>query len=77
MKEVVIDNEGHLEAILDACEKGSHSNVATISNAGLGIGLARVTILPNSAFSGPPKYDKESWIKAFREVVQGQVKAYE
>lgn len=68
MREVVIDNELDMKRILDACDKGGHSRVAAISNAGLSEKRVRITILPTSAFKADaPKTSKESWLAAFRE----------
>lgn len=76
MKEVVLDNEGHLIAVFEACAKGGHSQIGCISNTGLGAGAARITILPNTAFTEPPDYSdkaKDSCIQAFRDCLYAKV----
>lgn len=76
MKEIVLDNEGHLMALFDACAKGRHSQIACISNTGLRTGAARITILPNTAFTAEPDYSsraKDTWIQAFRDCLYAKV----
>lgn len=67
MQEIVIDSENNMQRILGALDQGGHSQVACVSNAGMKIGLVRVTILPNSAFlSDRPKMSNADWMEAFR-----------
>ncbi len=69
MHEAVIDNEKDMARILDACEKGGHSQVAALSTTGLTEPRVRITILPNTAFkSGGTPLKKDEWLQSFKEM---------